>query len=713
VRTTPATSPAQPPADNSRAEPARARRDPDARRRIAVLAAGIALVALAAAWTAVQITAVVLDETVYKYAAASYADGLGTLFSDPTSRGVARLYSLLITPAFALFDGDVAVRVARSLNGVLFAATALPVAALARRAGATPWGAVAAGLLSVAVPWLTLATILFSESLAYLLFACTVLAMLRLLEAPSLGREALVLALLAALVATRVQFVVAAAAWVLFLAVREWRASRRPWRRYPLTTALTVLALLVVAIRARKLAGPYFSIGERTEAPGDFGLAALWEVEMLAIGVGVVPALLAGAWFAGVLGGRVPDRRARDLAQLALVLVGALAAGTLFAQGGWLDLNSEERYFIYAVPFLWIGAVAALRWRALPAAWLAWGGLALAAVMSLVPNPVPQRGEQFFLGPVSGVLRHGTPLAVDRFNDVTGLTGYLSGKDLIALGALALAAFAFLAWRRGARRLALVPAVVVQLGLAVYAFAGIHGHLESFGSAVGGEPFARLGWIDRSGAGPVTLADNATGDRDETLRATNFWNDDIDRVLGLTSLRRDIPPYPVNTLGAPQAAVDDELFLAEPPPRRLVAQETSSPLWQLDGREVARGGRRGGLAIVDTGGRPRMRYLVQGVSPDGQIPGERPAPFRVLGGHRVEFDVAEPLPSTSTRLEIHVGRVRPVFDSSERQQATLAFDLCDRSGVVEGSVVPARAIQLGDGRTSVGRLTAVRVTPCR
>ena len=65
-----------------------------------------------------------------------------------------------------------------------------------------------------------------------------------------------------------------------------------------------------------------------------------------------------------------------------------LFAGTLWAQGGFLDFRSEERYFIYAVPFLWIGAVAAVERRALPARWIVVAGGALALVLVTVPIAV-------------------------------------------------------------------------------------------------------------------------------------------------------------------------------------------------------------------------------------------------------------------------------------------------------------------------------------
>ena len=335
------------------------------------LAAGAVLVALFAIATALQIRAVVLDEAVYKFAAAGYADGpLSAVIDDPTSRGIARLYSLVITPLFVLFDGDVAVRLARGLNCLFFAASALPVFLLARRVVRSQWLCVGAALLAVSVPWLTLGTILFSESLAYLLFAFAVWAMARCAETPSWRWDLLVVALLVALVFCRVQFVVLLPAWFAFVCWYEQRGGtlRDAWRRYPFTfggIALAVVGVLGVLVlgsltnRLDALGGPYAALRDRDDFNGNFGLALLYEVGMLSLGVGVVPAVLAALWSRAALRHRAGEEAFR-LAVLGVVLVGALFAATLWAQGGWLDLRSEERYFIYAVPLLWVGAAAAL-----------------------------------------------------------------------------------------------------------------------------------------------------------------------------------------------------------------------------------------------------------------------------------------------------------------------------------------------------------------
>ena len=109
---------------------------------IVALGIGVALVAALAAIVNVRVSGYVLDETVIKQSAVHYSHHLpDSLFHDLTARATSRLYSLGLMPLFRLFDGDVAVRAARVLNGLLVpASTAIPVYLIARsrrrRAGA-------------------------------------------------------------------------------------------------------------------------------------------------------------------------------------------------------------------------------------------------------------------------------------------------------------------------------------------------------------------------------------------------------------------------------------------------------------------------------------------------------------------------------------------------------------------------------------------------
>ena len=679
-----------------------------AQPRVATIV-GALLVALFAGLTAVEVTAVILDEQVYKFAAAQYADAA---WDNSTSRGAARLYAFALAPVFAVFDGDVAVRVARALNALLFAATALPVAAIARRAGATPWAAAAAGVLAVAVPWLTLSTIIFSESLAYLLFACLVLAMLRAVEAEgrSLGREAVVLALLGAVVLTRLQFVVVAVAWVAYVVVSEWRAGRRPWTRFPLTIACTVLALLAAAARPQTLAGPYYGLRDRDAVPGDFGLALLWEVEMLAVGVGVVPALLWAVWLRGALGRRLGEQ-ARRVALVSTVMLAALAAGTLWAQGGWLDARSEERYFLYAVPFLWVAAAAALSWRELSARSIALAGVGLAVVLFVVPNPVGATGEQLFLGPVSALLAHGLPRIQNWLGDAVGIRDLVTGKDLLGGCALLLTLLAALAWRSGRRWLALVPAALVQLALVGFAFAGMHGKLPDVGGATFERSFAGLGWVDRAtpGGADVSMLDNGSAKRELQQRETIFYNDEVLSFLRVEEAMIPPPAYPAFTLPTNVARVGPDLVLSAPPPHPLAVTTADSPLWQLEAETVATSP-DGELRLVRPATPTRALWLAAGLELDGHV--GREVEVRAAPGHRYEIDVAAPVPDADAKVRVTLGERSRVFSSLQRDEDTLRFDLCDATRPVTGRMEQVAAVPLGGDRFSAGQLRAVRVTPC-
>lgn len=685
-----------------------------------VVVAGALAVALVAAITGLQVTIAALDESVYKLAAVQHANAFpfGPL-EEHTSRGVARLYSYVVSPLFFLFAGDVAVRLARALNGVFFAATAIPVFFLARRVTRSEWGAAAAGVLSVAVPWLTVATIMFSESLAYLLFACAVLAMLRAFEQPSWRRDLLVVVLLGALVLTRVQFVVLALAWVGLIVAWE----RRNWRRFPVTTAgvALVLAAAVVLVvvgllsgRLRDLAGPYYEIANREGVPGNFGLGLLWEVEMLAIGVGLLPAILAAAWFRDALARRDGDGAFR-FAALVLTVVAVLFAGTLWAQGGFLDFRSEERYFIYAVPFLWIGALAAVGRREVRAGTLIAGGIALAFVLFLIPISVQNTGEQAFLGPVSMSAGHVLPRIEGSVNEALGLAGALSSRDIAGLVCLLIAVLGAWLWRRGPRGrwLALVPAVALQLFVASYAFAGVYGKLRDIGGLTPDVAFSDLGWVDRATPGDprMPLIDNHSQFREGAQRNTVFWNDEVTSIYRLGPMNLPPPGFPVFTLPTTFTDFDPAtLELAVPLPEYAVTA-VDSPLWQVAG-EVVAVSPDGGTAVIRPAKPWRARWIARGLEWDGHV--VRDAELFIEGGNRLVVDVFEPADADAlVRFEVDGEPTERLEFGPERpDMRRVRYDLCDREGVVRGRIGLERAADIG-GRFSGGRVTRARLEPCR
>lgn len=685
-----------------------------------VLVAGALAVALVAVVTGLQVTIAALDESVYKLAAVQHANAFPFgPFEEHTSRGVARLYSYVVSPLFFLFTGDVAIRLARALNGIFFAATAIPVFFLARRVTVSQWSAVAAGVLSVAVPWLTLATIMFSESLAYLLFACTALAMLRALEAPSWRRDGLVIALLFALVLTRVQFVVLAVAWVGVLVVWE----RRNWRRFPVTSACVALTgtaaavLVVVGVlsgRLRELAGPYYDIANRDVVPGNFGLGLLWEIEMLALGVGLLPAILAAAWFRDALTRRdAPGER--RFAVLVLTLVAVLFAGTLWAQGGFLDFRSEERYFIYAVPFLWVGAVAAVERREIRPGTILVGGIALAFVLFSVPLGVQNTGEQAFLGPVSMSAAHVLPRIEGWANDALGLVGALSPRDILGLLCLLVAGLAAWLWRRGprARWLALVPAVALQLFVGAYSFAGVYGELKDIGGLTPEIAFSDLGWVDRATDGDPEMffVDNHSEGREGAQRNTVFWNDEVTTLYMLGPLSLAPPGFPVFTLPTVFTDVGADLTLTRPLTEYAVSA-VDSPLWQVAGETVRTS--PDGLTQLTRPARPwRATWVARGLSTDGHV--VAPVELAAGAGHRVTLDMRVPSGNgqlAGVAVELGGERREARFGPGRPERRMVTFDACAATAPVTGRIDLLNAADIGNNRFSGAHVARVRLERC-
>ena len=688
-------------------------------------AAGAVAFAVVLAVTAAQVSVLAsLDEAVYKVAAVNFADAFpSALSTDPVSRGAARLYSLLLAPLFAVLEGDQAVRAGRALNGVLWAATALPVYWIGRRVVASPAAAAAAAVLAVAVPWATLSLILFSESLSYLLFAFTMLAMLRALEEPSWRRDAIALAAMAVLVTARMQFAVVPFAWLAVVAALEWRrgARRDPrsaFARHPVTFGLVALGVLAFGVLlvsgvlrdlTDRVGGPYSALQDRRSLPTDAGLALLAEVGLLALGVGIVAAVLAGAWYRDALRGRLGEPALR-LALLSGVVVAVLFATTVWAQGGWLDAKTEERYYIYAVPFVWIGAVAALALPDLTAWRMLGGGLVLAAILFLVPVTVPTTGEQMFLGPVSGIVADATPRVDGRLRDLLDVDAAITRRDLAGWTAVLVAIGGALLWRRR-RTAALGLSVALQTLLVLYALAGVHGRMEPIPGVLTDRPFSDIGWVDRSlpDGADAAIAQNAGVSADVDVLHGVFWNDRIRSRVGLAGDPYQ-PPYPANLLPveAPEPGRDGALLPLRTP---FVVAARDSAQWQLGGRAIA-STRDRRLALLDVGEAPRAVWIARGLDADGHA--TQRVQLNALGGRRYAIAFAPPARDASGRVRVRLGDVdRSVEHAPGGPRQVVDVDLCGETGMVRGSIDLVSAVaQVSPGRYSASRVPSVRVERC-
>jgi hypothetical protein len=607
---------------------------------------------------------------------------------------------------------------------VLWAATALPVYWIARRVIETPAAAAAAAVLAVAVPWATLSLILFSESLSYLLFALAMLAMLRALEEPSWRRDLIAIAVMALLVTARMQFAVVPFAWLAVVVVLEWRrgARRDPrsaLRRHPVTlglVALGVLAFLVLAVGGvlrdltNRVGGPYSALQDRRSLPSDAGLALLAEVGLLALGVGVVAAVLAGAWYRDALRGRLGDPALR-LALLSAAVVAVLFATTVWAQGGWLGEKTEERYYIYAVPFVWIGAVAALRLPDLGAWRMLGGGLVLAAILFLVPITVPTTGEQMFLGPVSGIVADATTRVDGRLQDVLGVDAAITRRDLAGWTAVLVAIGGALLWRRR-RTAALGLSVALQTLLVLYALAAVHGRMDPIPGVLTDRPFSDIGWVDRAlpGDAEAVIAQNGGASADVDVLHGVFWNDRIRSRLGLAGDPYQ-PPYPANRLPveAPEAGADGTL--AKPLRDPFLVALRDSPQWQVTGREVA-STRDRRLALLDVGTAPRAVWIARGLDPDGHA--SQPVALTAFGGHRYTIVFEPPAPGATGEVRVALGDVREeVAHAPGGPRQVVEVDLCGETGTVRGKIdLVSAAEQVSPGRYSATQIPSVRVRRC-
>jgi hypothetical protein len=652
------------------------------------LGIGIVLVAALVATVNVRVNNYVLDETVIKQSAVHYSHHLpNSLFHDLTARATSRLYSLVLMPLFRLFDGDVAVRAARALNGLLFASTAIPVYLIARRAALTRWRASAAGLLSVALPWLALTSLLFTENLAYPLFWWALLAMVAAASDPRPVRDAVVVLAIGLCLVTRVQLAMLLPAWVVAIVVVQavearmsrlagWvgvmQLARRFARSFPFTVMALGAALLAAAYLHHKgtlrseldaLLGNYSNEISRPNVPPDFFMGLGVEVINLALGVGVLPVIAALAWYPRALRGEVGGVTWRFATVTAVVGVVVMAT-TVYTQFGYLGPMTEERYFFYVVPLAWIGALAAFSGGRVSrqAMLVAGGGLALLA--ATVPLLRAFDAESLVLAPVQAVANHGIAVLLPKLP----LSGF-SPRDFLALAIALSVVIGVGVWRYAPRARAVVfvaaPAAF-QLAITAHVFAGIDGHVSGLPGRTGPNVAAQ-GWIDHvePDRALVTWVNNqprpADGTANVRQRQTLFYNDTIDANTYDPTVGLPLPVDPLDSLPfARLVAQGGSGRLLDPVHVGDVVQSVQSPFLQLATmRTLATSPDR--LLELDRPAQPlRLRWRATGLASDGGVPPGKAVAIRAWSGARAV-------------------RVTLLVLATGSQPATFAFELGGRN----------------------------------
>ena len=684
------------------------------------LALGALLTAAGAAVVGWQTTGVILDETLFKASAVHYASGLpDSFFHDLTARATTRLYSLTLMPIYAAFDGDTALQVAKVWNALLFASAALPAYLLARMVIVSRWRAVACALLCVAIPWLTLSTALFSESLAYPVALWLFHAIARAMLAPSPRRDLAVLVWLVVATIARVQLVALAAGYAGLLIVAAALAGaaappgerlRGAWARVrttPFTLAVLGGVLAVVLARAAsgdlsddvdRLVGAYGEFQRRGAVPTDVPLGGLVEVISLALGMGLVPVIVALAWYPAALRDR-GDGPAWALAATAVAAVASIWAFVLAAQNGFIGAVTEERYFMYVAPFAWIATFAALERPRARSMAIAWAGGVVAVLFGTIALPYALNHE-LFLAPAGKTVSHLAGIALEDLRDVIGKEG-LAARDLLFVVSAAVAVAVGCAWRRAPwlRRWLVGGAAAAQLSLTAYCFLALDGQVASGAAdrttAPSGDERA---WIDKAAGGrDVTWLQNASWSDANltvgTLRDAAFWNDDFRRRAGVAALAAPGEQSPVDALPLTLHEVDATGRFTPELGAGPMLVWTASPFLQVRGSRLADDSYGQPFELVEPQAPVRATWLATGMRPDGAVLGSTPATLQIWPegrGALVAFELAPPAAGG--------GRVRVV--------------LGDRSAVVRlaAGSAPQSVVIAACGDRVAGRLEAQRTS---
>jgi len=317
------------------------------------------------------------DELIYSELGKSFAaTGHFAVRGEPFSiLSFGPLYPVVLSPIYWLAAGaPQAYEVIKALNAVMISMAAIPAYFIARRLAGRRSAVIVAGL-SVALPSVIYTTKVMTESLAYPLFLCAVLAMFRVVERPTASRQLVVCVAIGLAALTRVQMIVLLPVLVvgdLSIAMLEARASGR---RVGIAARSSVRALwLVIWAPAVGIAGfvalqrwhgtshasvlgTHTPSGEAVD-PGRVVVSMLQHLADLDLYVGIVPLAAAVVLFLA----RVPADDRRRVRRFA-VLTSLTTASLLFVTGLYLTTlpasqpgahhaRVYDRYVFYVVPLI-------------------------------------------------------------------------------------------------------------------------------------------------------------------------------------------------------------------------------------------------------------------------------------------------------------------------------------------------------------------------
>jgi hypothetical protein len=620
---------------------------------------------LAIGTTRVHEWVVQTDEMLY----AKLARHIGQTGSPvPTLHGhrvgfVGVVYPIVLSPFYAGLDAVSAFDAAHAVNAVLFASTAVPVYLLGRRL-VPPACALVIALLAVTVPWAVNAAFVMSEPAAYPAFVWAVLACHVAIAEPSDRTDLLAAVALALAYFTRPQFLFLVA--VLPLALLLTRGPRKALYEHRVLAAIYAVGLWIVVILA--------ALGEAHRLLGDYGVTATqgsllpaiaWKsaalhLDVLAVGLGVVPLLLGGGWAYSSL--RAPSLRLRAFAAVTALSLPILALETASYDvrfGGPEVIR--DRYLFYLAPLLLLATGVCLFQERLPLAGIAGMTVFFSATAVFADfNPVAGLWVDSPQSVLNGLI-HDT-------------SGGLSAGVFVALCGAALGAICL--------GLALVPrpAAVLAVTLAVFCFGGavagyaFHRLLTSntpLGVPTTGKPRVR-DWVDQSvAAGRVAvLAYPISRDWGQSAIQwwdAEFWNNRIQSAFVAPDGNWTYTPFPSSNLRLDFAT--GRFDGTDDAPQYVLAAPNDSR-FGLAGSQTAANG-----LVVQAVDRPyRALWATRGLEVDGWTRPRRPATIRVFA-----------VPGQASR----VARVTTTLDAPPEATSPVSYELGD----AHGTVLPGQRVQ--------------------
>ena len=242
---------------------------------------------------------IMVDELIYSELGRSLADSGEFLVRDIPSPGYGVVYPLLLSPAYALFDGLTdAYAAVKTLNALVMSLAAVPAYFVARRVVGPPLSLLAA-VLAVSVPSLVYTGSVMTENVFYPVFLLVAYCLVRVLVRPTPGAQIALAVALGVACATRIQAVVLVAAALtapLILTAFEGRGVRSALRPYAwmYAVALAVGGLVVLGQLARgepltEVFGAYSIVGESDYEAGEVLRYLTYHVAELTLYLGIVP----------------------------------------------------------------------------------------------------------------------------------------------------------------------------------------------------------------------------------------------------------------------------------------------------------------------------------------------------------------------------------------------------------------------------------------